>query len=208
LVGRNYQNGRTRTTLTQHAQATTEWDLLCSLAQLENFEVWVADRTLYFQPDGTGAATLSVSPTDCVRLVMHHALDIAAGASVTVKSWDSVAQAAVEQTATSAGYGAPTKRTLVRPNLSSAEAQSLADRLLSQITGHERVLHIAMPGDLITAPRMMMALTGTGTDFDGIYRICSVDRRLSFTTAILSRSRRGACLGPLPEPAAWPCDPA
>ena len=192
LVGRSYQNGRTRTTLTQHAQATTEWDLLCSLAQLERFDVWVADRTMYFQPMGANAPGPTVSPGDCLSLHMHHALNIAAGTSVTVKSWDSVAQAAVLQTASSPGYGEATRRTVVRPNLSSAEAQGLADTLLAQITGHERVLHFTMPGDLIAAPRMTMTLIGTGTDFDGAYRICAVERRMSFhhgfTQSIEARS--------------------
>jgi phage protein D len=192
LVGRYYQSGRTRTTLTQHAQATTEWDLICSLAQLENFDVWVDGSTLYFQPAGTGAATLGISPGDCMSLHMHHALDVAGGVTVTVKSWDSVSQSPVVQTASNAAIGQLAPRIVVRPNLSAADAKSLAERLVSQITGHERVLHIAMPGDLIAAPRMIMAMMGTGTDFDGQYRICSVERRLSFahgfTQSIEARS--------------------
>jgi hypothetical protein len=112
---------------------------------------------------------------------MHHALDIAAGATVVVKSWDAVSQAAVMQSSsTNPGSSLSTTRTVVRPNLSSTDAQLLADQLLSQISGHERSIDIEMPGDLVMFPRMVVQLAGTNTDFDGVYSICSVDRRISF----------------------------
>jgi hypothetical protein len=69
---------------------------------------------------------------------------------------------------------------VVRPNLSSTDAQLLANQLLGQISGHERSIDIYMPGDLVMFPRMAMQLAGTNTDFDGVYTICSVDRRISF----------------------------
>jgi hypothetical protein len=177
LVGRYYQTGRTRTALTQHARATTQWDLLCWLAQLENYDVWVSGQTLNFQPPAPPVPALTITPGDCVRLHMHHALDIAAGVTVAVKSWDCVAQSAVTQTASS-GSGGVT-RTVVRPNLSAGDAQALAAQLVGQISGHERRLDIDMPGDLFMFPRMTIALAGTGTDFDGIYSVCAVERRLS-----------------------------
>jgi phage protein D len=181
LIGRYYQNGRTRTALTQHARATTQWDLLCWLAQLENYDVWVSGQTLHFQPVQQSAPAISISPQDCMSLRLHHALDIAAGVTVTVKSWDCVSQSAIVQSATSIGAaGQGMTRTVVRPNLSSNEAQMLAARLAGQMADHERRVDIDMPGDLATLPRMTMALTGTGTDFDGPYMIRSVERRISF----------------------------
>ena len=180
LIGRYYQSGRTRTSLPQHARATTEWDLLCWLAQTENFDVWVGGQTLYFQPLEVAAPSFVLTPRDCVGLTMQHALDIAAGVTVTVRSWSSLSQSAIVQ---SSGNGVGTggsNRTVIRPNLSSDDAQMLADRLVSQISGHERTLFIDVPGDVVTAPRMIMGLTQTGTDFDGQYVVCGVDRRLSF----------------------------
>ena len=56
----------------------------------------------------------------------------------------------------------------------------LAERLLGQISAHERTILIDVPGELETAPRMVMSLAGTGTDFDGPYVVCGVERRLSF----------------------------
>jgi prophage tail gpP-like protein len=95
LVGRYYQNGRTRTALTQHARATTQWDLLCWLAQLEGFDVWMAGQTLNFAPVPQASPAVTITPQDCVSLQMHHALDIAAGVTVVVRSWDAVSQTAV-----------------------------------------------------------------------------------------------------------------
>lgn len=181
LIGRYYQTSRTRTALPQHARATTEWDLLCWIAQLENFDVWVSGQTLNFQPAGQAAPSLVLSPGDCISLNMHHALDIAAGVTITVKSWDSLSQNAIVQTSSNTDdSGATSSRTIIRPNLSSDDAQILADRLVSQISGHERNLIIEVPGELVTVPRMIMALVNTGTDFDGQYVVCGVERRLTF----------------------------
>ncbi len=181
LIGRYYQTSRTRTALPQHARASTEWDLLCWLAQLENFNVWVSGQTLNFQPADLVTTSLVLSPGDCIALNMHHALDIAVGVTVTVKSWDSLSQNAVVQTSSNAiDPGTASNRTIIRPNLSSDEAQELADRLVSEISGHERSLVIEVPGDLVTVPRMIMALVNTATDFDGQYVACGVERRLTF----------------------------
>jgi phage protein D len=182
LIGRYYQNGRTRTTMTQHARATTEWDLLCWLAQLEGFDVWVNGTTLYFQPVVQAAPGVTLTPQDCTSMTLHHALDIAAGVTVTVKSWDCVAQNGITQSASSGGGSDPgIVRTVVRPNLSAGDAQSLATRILTQIQTHERHVDLEMPGDLATSPRMVLSLADTGTAFDGLYDICSVHRRISFS---------------------------
>ena len=181
LIGRYYQNGRTRTALTQHARATTSWDLLCWLAQLEGFDVWVAGQTLYFQPVVPTQPSLTIAPSDCISMGLNRALDIAGGVTINVKSWDCVSQTAVLQSASSAIVaGAGLIRTVVRPNLSSADAQALASQLLDQTTQHERQVIFEIPGDLVTVPRMIILLTSTGTDFDGLYTVCSVERRLSF----------------------------
>ncbi len=193
LIGRYYQTSRTRTALPQHARATTEWDLLCWIAQLEGYDLWVSGQTLNFQPMDQTTPSLVISPGDCISLNMHHALDIASGVTVTVKSWDSLTQTAVRQMASSAANDSSSvTRTIIRPNLSVDEAQMLADRLVGQISAHERTVFIELPGDIVTAPRMIMSLAATGTDFDGLYVICAVERRLSFaqgfTQSIEARS--------------------
>ena len=45
----------------------------------------------------------------------------------------------------------------------------------------ERCIAIDMPGDLTTQPReLAVRWSETGTDFDGIYVITAVERRMSF----------------------------
>ncbi len=180
-IGRYYQTGRTRTALTQHARVTTEWDLLCWLAQIESYDVWVAGQTLYFQQPVQGSVALILRPGDCMSMKLHHALDIASGVNVTVRSWDSVSQQAVVQQASTGDSVAGLSRTIVRPNLSADDAQSLAAQIAGQISGHERRIVCDMPGDLTTMPRTTLSLGGTGTDFDGIYSICAVDRHIAFS---------------------------
>ena len=181
-VGRYYQNSRTRTALTQHARATTEWDLLCWLAQLEGFDVWVQGSSFFFQRVDQSIPSLVVRPQDCMSMTLHHSLDIASGVTFTVKSWDCINQTQVAQTVSG---GSPSTnnvvRTIVRPNLSNDEAQRLALQMFSQTTEHERRIEIEMPGDLVAQPRSTLMLQSTGTDFDGFYNICSVERRLSFS---------------------------
>jgi hypothetical protein len=181
-VGRYYQNSRTRTAMTQHARATTEWDLLCWLAQIEGFDVWVQGYSLFFQPVDQSTPIVTVQPGDCLAMVLHHALDVAGGVAVTVKSWDCINQTMVSQVVSGGSSEAGLmNRTIVRPNLSSNDAQRLALQTFSQITEHERHIEMEMPGDLVIQPRNTISVQATGTDFDGLYNICSIERRLSFT---------------------------
>ena len=180
-VGRYYQNSRTRVALTQHARATTEWDLICWLAQLEGFEVWVKGSDFFFQPLDRLTPSLVLGPQDCMSMALHHSLDIAAGVAFTVKSWDVTNQAAVTQTVSSGPRSSgQMNRTVVRPNLSNSEAQRLALQLFNQTTAHERRVEMEMPGEFLAQPRSTLLLQDTKTDFDGFYAISSVERRLSF----------------------------
>ncbi len=181
LVGRYYRNDRARTTLDQHARTTTEWDLLIWLAATEGFEVWVAGQTLNFAPSAA-ITPIVVQPTDCISMQLDRAMDFEGGLEVVVKSWDSRSQALVEQTATSPGGLTiqPARYVIVRPNLQSADAQSLAQRTLAQMLSHARNVAVEMPGDLTTMPRGTLMLSGTGTDFDNTYVIAEVERRISF----------------------------
>jgi hypothetical protein len=60
------------------------------------------------------------------------------------------------------------------------------------LTRHERVITADMPGELGLAPRMMVRVEGTFTDFDQTYWIDRVERRLSlangFTQTVHARN--------------------
>ncbi len=180
IVGRDYQSSYSRITLDQHARATTEWDLLIRLAESEGFDVWVAGQVLYFAPPDQTASTLLLTPSDCLSVRLERLMSLSAGVSVSVKSWDCRGQTGVLQTASSADGQAPRNYVVVRPNLSADAAQAEAQRLLTQMRQHERGVCIDMPGDLTTQPRDILVLAGTQTDFDGVWTVTGVERRLSF----------------------------
>jgi phage protein D len=181
-VGRYFQNGHTQTSLDQHARTTTAWDLLIRLAEFEGFEVWVEDETLYFMPASTDFGTLSISPSDCISMDIQQSMSLSNNLEVTVKSWNCIGQHMVQQNASAGGtVGTPSNYVIVRPNLTAAAAQMLAQSVVNQMAAQARSVSFEMPGDLTTMPRMMLTLSDTGTAFDGSYVISDVERRLSFS---------------------------
>ena len=180
IVGRDYQSSYSRMTLDQHARATTEWDLLIRLAEGEGFDVWVDGQMLYFAPPDQTASTLLLTPRDCLSVRLERLMSLSGGVSVSVKSWDCRGQTGVLQTASSASDGEPRSYVVVRPNLSAGAAQAEAQRLLTQMCQHARGVCVEMPGDLTTQPRDILVLAETNTDFDGVWTVTGVERRISF----------------------------
>jgi hypothetical protein len=180
LIGRFYQAGHSRTALSQHGRATTEWDVLSWLAQQEGYEVWVSGTTLYFQPPAMPSGYVTISPDDCLAMELGRDLAIGAGFSLQVQSWDCALQQVVSESAMY-GNGATSGASMIalRPNLGPADAQLLAQRITAQLSSHERTVSFEAPADLVTVPRMQMQLYGTNTDFDGAYTIYDVERRFS-----------------------------
>ena len=185
-VGRYYQSEHDRITLNQFSRATTEWDLLVYLARHEGFDVFVQGRALYFQP-ATQAADLAVSlrPSDVIDLKLERSLTLARDIEVLVKSWNSRQNSAFVQRARASGRGGakrtggpPQRYVFVQPNLTPDDALKLARRKLAELTRHERSIRITMPGELALSARSMIALEGTGTEFDQAYYIDVIERRL------------------------------
>ena len=183
-VGRYYQSEHDQVSLDQFSRATTQWDLLVFLAQHEGFDVWVSGSTLHFQPTVASPVSRTILPTDCISLRMQRALTLANDIEVVVKSWNSRQQSAFVQVARQSGQrtGGATKTqryVYVRPNLLADQALQLAQRILADLSRHERVVQMTMPGELVLDPRSMVAIEGTGTDFDQVYQIAEIERELS-----------------------------
>jgi hypothetical protein len=185
-VGRYYQSEHDRITLDQFSRATTEWDLLAFLARHEGFDVFVQGQALYFQPAAQAAdPAVSLRPDDVIDLRLERSLTLARDIEVVVKSWNSRQNNAFIQSArascrgrTGRSNGPPQRYVFVQPNLTPDDALKLAQRKLAELTRHERIVRISMPGELVLSPRSMIALEGTGTDFDQIYYIDVIERRL------------------------------
>ena len=211
-VGRYYEIEHDSITLNQFARATTEWDLLSFLARQEGFDLYVQGTTLHFeQPDGGSAQPAALTPLDCVDLGLHRALTLARDIEVTVKSWNSKQQTAFTQTARATGRGGSGRGgsgrgasgggtrsgmqaqkqsyVIVRPNLTPDQALQLAQSILADLSRHERVVTLTMPGELGITPRTPIALSGTGTDFDQTYHVAEIERAVSFERGFTQRIR-------------------
>lgn len=197
-VGRYYQSEHDQVALDQFCRATTQWDLLVFLAQHEGFDVWVSGSTLHFQPAAVPPVSRTIVPADCISLRMQRSLTLASDIEVVVKSWNSRQQSAFVQVARQSGHrggggggsGGRTQRYVyVRPNLLADQALQLAERILADLSRHERVVQMTMPGDLVLAPRGMVAIGGTGTDFDQVYQVAEIERELSVERGFVQQVR-------------------
>ena len=190
-AGRYWELEHDRIVLNQFGRATTEWDLLVTLAQFEGFDLWVSGNTLHFRqplavPVATAvlrpAATLA-GPANVMGLRLERALTLARDINVTVKSWNSRQRNAFTQSARRPGAGASSGSVLnyvyVVPNLSADDALKYAQARLAELTLHERVISAEMPGELTLFPRAMVRVEGTGTGFDQAYWIDRVERHFS-----------------------------
>jgi phage protein D len=189
-VGRYWELEHDRIVLNQFGRATTEWDLLVTLAQHEQFDVWVSGTTLHFRPPVTVMAPLAVlrpqamagGAANVSALRMERCLTLASALQVTVKSWNSLKGTAFTQTASSGSPGGRARNYVyVVPNLTPDDALAFAQARLGELAQHERVISVEMPGELTLMPRGMVRVEGTFTAFDQSYWIDRVERHVSMT---------------------------
>ena len=190
LVGRYYQDDRSRTALTRDTACTTEWDLLVQLARYEDFEVFVQGHSLFFQPRVAVPIVLTeVNPASLCALRMEYLPSMSDVLEVRVQSWNSERQMAVTGRMTSGaspvsgaapgGNAGQRNYVITRPNLTAEDAELMAAQVLREIQVHRRCISLEMPGDTGLVPRVGLRLSGTGTAFDQVYLVESVERRFS-----------------------------
>ncbi len=185
-VGRYYQSEHDRLTIGQFAKATTEWDLLAFLAGREGFNLFMDGNTLVFGPAVTDDAVL-IQKEDCISLQLEHSLALAREIVVTVRSWGTRSGTAVTQTATGGSGGTTWNHSITRPNLTAADAQSLASQVLADLVRHEWLATLTMPGELTMTARSAVAIAGTGTDWDRSYGVAELTRHLDVRRGFTQR---------------------
>ncbi len=184
LIGRGWAQGRDVVGLGRHGRVTTEWDLLVALAGFEGFDVWVSGTTLHFRP-GEAGGSVTLTPSEVSSLRLERAMTLAGDIEVVVRSWNVLQSRAFTQVARrqGTGHGGKSERAqryvYVLPGLTPDEALQVAQARLAEITRHERVVAIEMPGELEISPRGRLTLAATGTDFDQDYWVDRVARRIS-----------------------------
>ncbi len=202
-TGRYYESDHDKLTLGQFAQATNYWDLIGNLARDEGFDAWVDGNTLRFHPLPTGmetpGLTVAVGQVQGYRtldtatgLTLERDLTLARDIQVDVHSWSSKAKsgftisykatggksAAVQTVSKQVGQNTQ-RYQVTRPNLTRDQALQLAQRLVQDISRQERRATVEMPGELVLTPRSVIRFAGTGTDFDQVYFVGEVTRRIS-----------------------------
>jgi hypothetical protein len=185
-VGQYYELDHARSALGLNSRMRTEWNLLAALAQVENYGLSVVGNTLNFCPP-PATAIVSVTPQNFLAI----SLDIAAALpqSTTVQSWSSRNKNVVSGTQ---GSGAGT--TMIRPNLTAAQAQAIATNHLATLGQHSTILMGTMPADLSLMPGTQLALSGTYSIFDQTYVVQSISRTLHGRSGFIQTIRAGAVL--------------
>jgi phage protein D len=196
-TGRYYQEGHDLSSLHRASNTVTEWDLLSGLAEREGFDVYVQDSSLFFAPPAAdGVPTIwqwmpgGADASTLTTLQLERSLALARDIVVTVQSWNSHQAQMITQTVRASALGDVTARAaarsaaattyvLVRPNLTPQQAMTLATQTLSDLSRHERVITATMPGELDLAPRSLVLLQGTNTEFDQTYAVDEITRRVS-----------------------------
>jgi len=182
----------------------TEWDVITTLAGIENFSVYVEGDSLYFGP-----ARAPVHGSDYVirweapgeqafprcnlsgDLTFARALTISKGVTVEVLSWNAKLKNR-QFTATypdRAGGTRPGKATpdrqvyrVVRNGLTPDAAHALAESLYRQIIQHEMTFSCSLAGDNLLMPETSVRIEGTQSLFDQRYFCDRVRRTLSADT--------------------------
>lgn len=194
-VGQFYQLEHDVTRLGNFSRATTEWDLLTFLADHEGYQLFVSGNTLYFNPqvDGSGqpALVITYQPTspasfypvvNAEHIKLDRSLTLAKDVKVTVRSWNSRQKSPItasDPATSSSGRGGLVQNyVFVRPNLDQASALKLAQYLRQEITKHERIMTVEMPGETTLLPSSVVQLVGTGTSWDQTYFVDEIHRRM------------------------------
>ncbi len=180
-VGQYYKIDHARTALFQHSPFSTEWNLLVSLAKIEGFQISVTGDRLNFGPPASNQpAVISTSRFSDITFDLATSLP----ASVNVKSWNTRNKMVVN-----GAVGAGSGPTLIRPNLSSSQAQNVASNHLSYLNRQQTMLTGRMPGELTLDVGDQILITGTQSELDQPYTLCSVVRRIDGTDGFWQQIR-------------------
>jgi phage protein D len=192
-VGRFWELEHDSLTLNAAGRATTEWDLLVSLARREGFDLWVSGTTLNFVEPVVAQVPVVLPIGTAMSVRLDRALTFAGDIIVTVKSWHSRQGNSTVQTArTQRGAASSRDYVYVVPNLTPDAAQTYAENVLQDLTRHELVASLEMPGELVLTPRTSVLLQGSGTIFDTVLRIDEIERRLHGSRGFTQRVRARA----------------
>jgi phage protein D len=180
---------------------TTEWDLLVYLAQREGFQVFVRGQSLYFQPKPLTspspyvlqAKTLEngqIASLNGESLTVSRNLNYSRDVIVRIISWN-----AKTGRVTAEAKATPNKKTVLAAaaqpigeaqtftynikGLTKQQALIQAQKILEDITQHERVLSFRAPGDNLLRKDSIIQLQGVSSSADQVYYPDTIRRIIS-----------------------------
>jgi phage protein D len=180
----------------------TEWDLLITLAGIENFVAYVDGNNLYFgptpdpakannyvirwQPPGT-LAYPQCNMSDDLRF--SRALTISKGVTVEVMSWNAKRKkkqftASYPKYAKTTTPGNSTAKTqiyrIIRNGLTPEAANALAQSVYKSIVQHEMKFSGSTAGDNLLTPQTLVRIEGTQSPFDQLYWCDNIKRHMDW----------------------------
>ena len=190
MAGRSYGSDFDQILLGGYSRSLSDWDLIVQLAHDQDFDLYVEGRTLFFHPRGErGGPAVPITVSDVSELRLERDLLISDDSTLTVGSWNSLAQQAFS---TGAAFGAASQTTLasdmlastrapmlLQPNLQSDDVGSIVRRYQRDIRQHQKILELEMPGELRMTARSRVMLSSTGAGFDGKYDVDYIERSVS-----------------------------
>ena len=197
MVGSFQDNGYNQLLLNTHSRITSEWDLLVQLARNEGFELVVDGDILVFAPAiALPRINSTVNVGDVMGIRFHKNCPLSAQTTLTVKSWNSwLAQALYHSDDQSSDQGTTSplglddnsglEIAIVKPNLSSLDAERIANTSLDTIRQQALTVQITMPGEMLMKPRDNLTITGSESAFDTNYVITSIRREFSTTAGFI-----------------------
>lgn len=180
--------------------AKSEWDLITSLAQDEQFVVYVKGKTLHFEPQPAinadpyilrwqaPSASNGAYSLNAITMEFKRALTLSRGIIVTVQTINHKTGKTIKATypankasTIKAGGSAPVAQSYFRriPQGDYQKALQVAQQMHKDLTQHEMKLSASLPADNILGVANILKVTGTGTAFDQIYYPESITRTLS-----------------------------
>lgn len=180
----------------------TEWDLLTTLASIENFQVYVDGDNLHFEPitetEKADNYVIRWQPPGALAypqcntsddLSFSRALTISKGMTVEVLSWNAKRKnkqfvASYPKYAKGTTPGNATAKTqvyrIIRNGLSPEAASALAQTIYRQVVEHEMKFSGSTAGDNLLTPQTRVRIEGTESPFDQLYWCDCVRRTLSW----------------------------
>jgi len=191
MVGSYLYDGYNQVLLNVHSRVISEWDLLTQLARSEGFQMFVDGSTLVFAPAAALSRTsMPIEPADVIAMKFHQICPVSDQTTISVKSWNSwlgqalsysdgqsPRQSTLNFSNLSADPG--TEIAIVRPNLSSQDAELLVTQHLNLLNEMSLTIEIDMPGETVLQPGDLLTVASGNAMFDGDYIARSVRRRFS-----------------------------